>query len=64
MSVRDVKPVTVDGREWRTYVCSYSTPDGKFGFQIMAISMEHAAAMLADLKENATLDGELGAIVT
>ena len=47
----------LDGRKWDTYTCSYSTPDGRFAFTIMALSMEHAAAMLADLKENAKLDG-------
>lgn len=50
---------TVDGRQWRTYTCSYETADGTFCFTIMAISMEHAAAMLAELKETARLDGEL-----
>jgi hypothetical protein len=49
----------VDGRTWRTFTCSYDTPDGTFTFKIMALSMEHAAAMLADLKETARLDGEL-----
>jgi hypothetical protein len=58
-----IDPVVIDGREWRTYTCSYKTPDGTYCFTIMAISMEHAAAMLQDLKETATLDGELGAIV-
>lgn len=47
----------LDGRKWETYACSYDTPDGQFSFTIMALSMEHAAAMLADLKENAKLDG-------
>lgn len=61
--MRRLKPVVVNGREWRTYTCSYDTPDGKFCFEIMAISMEHAAAMLADLKENAVLDGELDTII-
>lgn len=55
--------VYVDGRTWKTYLCSYDTPEGRFGFSIMAISMEHAAAMLADLKENAKLDGELKQVI-
>jgi hypothetical protein len=53
------KTAVVDGRTWKTYACSYDSPDGRFAFTIMAISMEHAAAMLADLKDNAKLDGEL-----
>jgi hypothetical protein len=51
------------GRTWRTYTCSYDTADGKFCFTIMALSMEHAAAMLEELKETARLDGEVGAII-
>jgi hypothetical protein len=53
----------VDGRTWRTYACSYSCPDGRFSFIITAISMEHAAAMLEDLKATAKLDGELDSIL-
>lgn len=59
----DPLQAVVDGRMWRTFACSYDTPDGKFGFTIMAISMEHAAAMLADLKETAKLDGELDSVI-
>jgi hypothetical protein len=53
----------VDGREWRTYTCSYDTADGKFAFTIMAISMEHAAAMLEELRATAKLDGELDEVI-
>lgn len=56
-------PVIVDGREWRAFLCSYDTPDGTFAFEIMAISMEHAAAMLQELKETARLDGELKEVI-
>jgi hypothetical protein len=49
----------VNGRTWRTYTCSYDTADGKFCFTIMALSLEHAAAMLEELKATARLDGEL-----
>lgn len=58
-----IKPITVDGRRWRTYACSYDTPDGCYTFTIMAISIEHAGAMLSDLKETARLDGELTDII-
>lgn len=54
-----LKWVDPRGREWRTFTCSYDTADGKFCFTIMAISMEHAAAMLEELKATARLDGEV-----
>ena len=57
------RTTVVDGRTWRTYLCSYETADGKFGFEIMAISMEHAAAILDELKATARLDGELDSII-
>lgn len=59
----DVKPVIVDGREWRTYCCSYDTPDGTFGFNIMAISLDHALMMIEELKQTARVDGELKAVL-
>ncbi len=49
----------IDGRTWRTYACSYESADGRFSFEIMALSMEHAVAMLEELKATAKLDGEL-----
>lgn len=55
--------VVVDGRTWKMYACSYDTADGKFAFAIMAISMEHAAAMLEELKATAKLDGELDSVI-
>jgi hypothetical protein len=59
------RPLTcvVDGRKWRTYTCSYDSPDGKFSFDIMALSLEHAAAMLLELKDTARLDGEVGRVI-
>ena len=53
-----------DGRTWKTYCCSYDTADGKFAFTIMAISTEHAAAMIEELKATAKLDGELDRVIT
>lgn len=52
-----------NGRTWKTYTCSYDTADGKFVFTIMAISMEHAAAMLEELKATARLDGEVSDVI-
>ena len=49
----------VDGREWRLFLFEYDTPDGIFSGYLQAISAEHAAAMLADLKEGAELKGQM-----
>jgi hypothetical protein len=49
--------IKVDGRTWRLFPCSFDTADGKFGFTLYALSLEHAAAMLAELKATAVLDG-------
>lgn len=49
----------VDGREWNLFTFDYKTPDGIFSGYLHAISMEHAAAMLADLKETAELQGQM-----
>lgn len=54
-----VDPVIVDGKEWRTYCCSYDTADGTFAFNIMALSHEHALMMMDELKQSARVDGEL-----
>lgn len=55
----DVKPVVVDGREWRRFLCSYDSADGRFSFEIMALSHDHALMMLDELKQTAKVDGEL-----
>lgn len=57
--MNDTQWTDEEGRVWKTYCCTYDTADGTFGFEIMALSMEHAAAMLAELKATARLDGEL-----
>ena len=49
----------VGGRIWHLYTYEYQTPDGIFSGYLHAISAEHAAAMLADLKENAELKGQM-----
>lgn len=59
----DVEPVLVNGRLWRRFLCSFKSADGTFGFEIMALSNDHALMMLAELKATATLDGELKAIL-
>lgn len=49
----------VGGRKWHLFLFEYVTPDGIFTGYLHAISAEHAAAMLADLKENAELKGQM-----
>lgn len=53
----------VDGRKWNLYTFDYKTPDGTFSGYVHAISMEHAAAMLADMKETAELKGEMVGVI-
>ena len=49
----------VAGQRWHLFLFEYKTPDGIFSGYLHAISAEHAAAMLADLKENAELKGQM-----
>lgn len=49
----------VDGRTWDLYTFDYTTPDGVFCGYLYAISAEHAAELLLDLKATATLRGKM-----
>lgn len=51
--------VQVDGRMWSPYIVEYTTADGVFTTKIFAVSMEHAAAVVEELKDTAVLKGEL-----
>ena len=51
--------VNYEGREWNLYTFDYATPDGVFVGYLHAVSFEHAAALLADLKETAVLKGKM-----
>lgn len=51
--------VFVDGRKWNLYSADYTTPDGRFSIYFYAISVEHAVAILADIKETAVLSGQV-----
>jgi len=55
--------VPVDGRTWNLYAVDYDTADGQFSVYIHAISFEHAAAMVAELRETARLSGQVEGIV-
>ena len=54
---------SIDGRNWRLFVFSYETADGVFSGHLYALSMEHAAARLEELKATAKLDGELRGVI-
>lgn len=47
----------LDGRLWQLYSYEYQTPDGKFCGYLHAVSMEHAAALVGDLRAGAELVG-------
>lgn len=50
---------TVDGREWRLFTASYKADNGAYALEFYAISMEHAAMVVQDIRDSLTLDGEL-----
>jgi hypothetical protein len=58
-TVKQQHSVTHEGRKWKLFTFEYNTPDGKFSSYFYAISLEHAAAIIEDIKETATLTGEL-----
>ena len=49
--------VTVDGRTWRLFSVEFDTADGKFSTYIYALSDEHAAAIVAELRQTARCGG-------
>ena len=49
----------VDGRTWNLFTFDFYTPDGIFSSYFYAISEEHAAALLADMKGTAELKGQM-----
>jgi len=51
--------VHVDGRNWHLFDVHYETADGKFSFYIYAISFEHAAAIVEEIKATAKLGGQI-----
>ena len=48
-----------EGRIWCLYTFDFNTPDGTFSSYFYAVSDEHAAALLMDMKETATLSGQM-----
>ena len=49
----------VDGRTWHLYTYEYQTPDGVFVGYLHALSMEHAAALIGDMRDGAELAGKM-----
>ena len=50
----------VNGLQWQLYPVDFKTEEGTFIVYLYAISREHAAAILLELKETAVLrDGDL-----
>jgi len=54
-------PVSVeeDGKTWNLYGFKWQTPDGEFGSYLHALSHDHAAMMLAEMRETAVMDGQI-----
>ncbi|BCD88014.1 hypothetical protein PSm6_44210 [Pseudomonas solani] len=55
--------VTVSGRRWNLFTYDYTTPDGTFSGYLYAISAEHAAALLSEMKETAELKGQMVGVI-
>ncbi len=57
-------PLSVDdayGRnmKWNLYAVDFDSPDGKYSFNIYAISDEHAQMQVDAIKETASLAGQI-----
>jgi hypothetical protein len=50
---------TVNGRQWHLFTADYKNDDGTFSLQFHALSMEHAAAVVEEIKETLTLKGQV-----
>lgn len=52
------REVEVNGRTWSLYAAEYAGADGTFGLHFYAISMEHAAIVVEDIKTTLKLTGK------
>lgn len=52
----------VGGKTWHLYTYEYSSPDGVFCGFLHALSMEHAAALIGDMKASAELVGKMDSV--
>jgi hypothetical protein len=48
---------------WNLYAVNFDSPDGKFSFHIYAISDEHAQLQVDAIRETATLEGQVLALI-
>jgi hypothetical protein len=53
-----INPI-VDGKQWHLFEAEYTNVDGRFGLRFHALSMEHAAAIVEEIKETLTLTGQV-----
>lgn len=51
--------VVCNGVTWSLYSIDFDTADGKFSTYIYALSMEHAVAICAELRESARVSGQV-----
>jgi hypothetical protein len=52
------KSVAVKGQRWHLYGAEFTGADGAFGLHFYAISPEHAAMVVEDIKATLTLTGK------
>ena len=52
----------VGGKTWHLYTYEYQSPDGVFRGFLHALSMEHAAALMCDMKDSAVLLGKMDSV--
>lgn len=58
--MKEPERVFIDGIEWKLYEVFHLDDEGrKFSFHIRAISFEHAACIVDDIRETAWLGGQI-----
>jgi membrane protein YdbS with pleckstrin-like domain len=53
----------VGGRTWLLFSVEFTTADGEFSTYIYALSAEHAAAIVDELKQTARLGGQIEEVI-
>lgn len=49
----------VGGRTWLMFTADYQADGGTYSLEFYAISMEHAAAVVQDIRESLVLKGQM-----
>ena len=52
----------VGGKTWHLYTYEFQSPDGVFRGFLHALSMEHAAALIYDMRISAELVGKMDSV--